>query len=117
MQGHKFSNDFNGDKTRRPGSILKLSEAAAEILTHPVAIEVAERILKRYCINYRIGSSTAIEILQGEKAQVLHRDDDFYPIRIPGMEFQISTMWALDDFTTDNGASCPARKTCARSRG
>jgi ectoine hydroxylase-related dioxygenase (phytanoyl-CoA dioxygenase family) len=104
-QGHKFANDFNGYKTRRLGSILKISEAAADILAHPLVMEVADRVLKRHCINYRIGSSTAIEILPGEKPQVLHRDDDFYPIRIPGVEFQISAMWALDDFTAENGAT------------
>ena len=68
-------------------------------------IEVADAVLKRHCINYRVGSSTAIEVHPGEKTQVLHRDDDFYPIRIPGVEFQISAMWALDEFTAENGAT------------
>jgi ectoine hydroxylase-related dioxygenase (phytanoyl-CoA dioxygenase family) len=68
-------------------------------------IEVANRVLKRHCECYRIGSSTAIEIQPGEVNQVLHRDDDFYPIRIPGVEFQIAAMWALDDFTLENGAT------------
>ncbi len=104
-QGHKFSNDFNGYKTRRLGGILGVSRAAAELLAHPLVLGVADRILKRHCTNYRIGSSTAIEILPGEKAQVLHRDDDFYPIRIPGVEFQISAMWSLTDFTQENGAT------------
>ena len=36
---------------------------------------------------------------------MLHHDDDFYPIRIPNVEFQISAMWALDDFTLENGAT------------
>ena len=104
-QGHRFANDFNGYKTLRLGAILALSRAAADLIAHPLVLGVADRVLKRHCVNYRIGSSTAIEILPGEKAQVLHRDDDFYPIRIPGVEFQISAMWALDDFTEENGAT------------
>ena len=36
---------------------------------------------------------------------MLHRDDDFYPIRIPSVEFQIAAMWALTDFTPENGAT------------
>ena len=68
-------------------------------------MEVADAILLRHCKNYRIGSCTAIEIHPGEKAQSLHRDDDFYPIQIPGVEFQISAMWAMDDFTVENGGT------------
>lgn len=104
-QGHKFANDFNGYKTLRLGGILGLSRAAADLIAHPLVMGVADRVLRRHCASYRIGSSTAIEILPGEKAQELHRDDDFYPIRIPGVEFQISAMWALDNFTLENGAT------------
>ena len=68
-------------------------------------MEVANAVLKPHCVNYRIGSCTAIEIHPGEADQVLHRDDDFYPIRIPNVEFQIAAMWALDDFTLENGAT------------
>jgi ectoine hydroxylase-related dioxygenase (phytanoyl-CoA dioxygenase family) len=104
-QGHRFANDFNGHKTLRLGGILSLSRAAADLLAYPLVMGVADRVLKRHCECYRIGSSTAIEIHPGETAQQLHRDDDFYPIRIPGVEFQISAMWALDDFTAENGAT------------
>jgi ectoine hydroxylase-related dioxygenase (phytanoyl-CoA dioxygenase family) len=104
-QGHKFSNDFNGYKTLRLSSILALSRASADVLAHPLVLGVADIVLKRHCKTYRIGSSTAIEILPGENAQVLHRDDDFYPIRIPGVDFQFSAMVALTDFTAENGAT------------
>ena len=35
----------------------------------------------------------------------MHRDGDFYPISIPGVEFQVQVMWALTDFTAENGAT------------
>ncbi|MDC0343691.1 MAG: phytanoyl-CoA dioxygenase family protein [Aestuariivita sp.] len=104
-QGHKFANDFNGYKTRRLGAVLGFSRASADILGHPLVMGVADLVLKRHCKTYRIGSSTAIEIHPGEKAQQLHRDDDFYPIRIPGVEFQFSAMVALTDFNEQNGAT------------
>lgn len=104
-QGLKFTNDFNGYKTRRLGGILALSRAAADILAHPLVLGVADHVLKEHCENYRIGSSTAIEIMPGEGDQMLHRDDDFYPIRVPGIEWQISAMVALTDFTAENGAT------------
>jgi len=105
QQGAKFQNDFNGYKTLRLSEILGISRSSAELIAHPRVIEVADAVLGPHCVNYRIGSCTAIEILPGEEAQVLHSDDGFYPIRIPGVEFQISAMWALDDFTAKNGAT------------
>ncbi len=104
-QGHKFQNDFNGYKTLRLSGVLGLSHASAELIAHPRVMEIADAVLRPHCESYRIGSCTAIEIHPGEKDQVLHRDDDFYPIRIPNVEFQISAMWPLDDFTLENGAT------------
>lgn len=105
QQGRRFSNDFNGYKTLRLGGILELSRASAELIGHCRVMDVADAVLKPHCENYRIGSCTAIEIHPGEADQVLHRDDDIYPIRIPNVEFQIAAMWALDDFTLANGAT------------
>ena len=110
-QGHRFQNDFNGYKTLRLGGILGLSTTSAELIAHPDVMNIADAMLLPHCENYRIGSCTAIEIHPGEKAQTLHRDDDFYPIPIPGVEFQISAMWALDDFTMENGATRVVTKT------
>lgn len=104
-QGAMFQNDFNGYSTLRLAGILALSRSAADTIAHPRVIEIADAVLRPHCECYRIGSSTGIEIHPGEADQVLHRDDDFYPIRIPGVEFQISAMWALDDFTLENGAT------------
>ncbi len=104
-QGASFQNDFNGYKTLRLGRILALSRSSVELIAHPLVTAIADTVLLRYCENYRIGSCTAIEILPGEGDQVLHRDDDIYPLRMPGVEFQISAMWPLDDFTLENGAT------------
>ena len=104
-QGERFQNDFNGYRTLRLSGILEISRTSAELIAHPRVMEVADGALRPHCTNYRIGSCTAIEILPGEEAQVLHSDDGFYPIKIPGVEFQISAMWALDDFTAQNGAT------------
>ena len=104
--GARFENDFNGYKTLRLSGLLEFSRSSAELIAHKRVMEIADAVLLRHCINYRIGSCTAIEILPGETAQVLHRDDDgLYPIRMPDVEFQISAMWALDDFTVENGAT------------
>jgi len=104
-QGSLDQNDFNGYKTLRVSGILGISRASVEMVGHPRVMEVADAILLPHCINYRIGSLTAIEIHPGEGDQILHTDDGIYPIRMPGMDWQISAMWALDDFTEKNGAT------------
>jgi ectoine hydroxylase-related dioxygenase (phytanoyl-CoA dioxygenase family) len=104
-EGRETENDFNGYKTLRVNSCLELSRASAELIGHRPMLEVIDRILLAFCLAYRIGSSTAIEIHPGEKAQRLHRDDVIYPIRLPGLELQVSVMWSLDDFTVENGAT------------
>ena len=97
--------DFNGYTTLRISRILNVSPTSADLVAHPRVIEVADAILLDHCKNYRIGSLTGIEIYPGETDQFLHVDDGIYPLRIPGVQFQVSAMWALDDFTEENGAT------------
>jgi ectoine hydroxylase-related dioxygenase (phytanoyl-CoA dioxygenase family) len=103
--GTAAQNDFNGYKTLRISSILKRSRRSADLIAHPRILEIADAILLAHCINYRIGSCTGIEIWPGEAPQRLHRDDGIYPIRMPGIEWQIAVNWALDDFTAENGGT------------
>ena len=68
-------------------------------------VRVADEILLPHCAAYQVGSMSAIELLPGESAQALHRDDSLYPIQNAGMEFQIGVMWVFDDFTEKNGGT------------
>jgi ectoine hydroxylase-related dioxygenase (phytanoyl-CoA dioxygenase family) len=104
-EGKGPQNDFNGYKTLRVSGILARSRSSAELIGHERLLEIADAILLPHCIAYRIGSTTGIEIWPGEGPQFLHRDDGIYPLRLPGMELQISTNWALTDFTLENGAT------------
>lgn len=104
-EGTREQGDFNGYTTLRIMGILARSRASADLIAHPKLLEIADAILLPHCLAYRIGSTTGIEIHPGETAQVLHRDDCIYPLRVPGMELQFSTNWALDDFTEENGAT------------
>jgi len=103
--GAKHQSDFYGYTTLRIYAVPGVSRASLDLIAHPRVLEVADGILNPHCDNYQLGSSAAIEIHPGEKDQELHRDDDIYPVRIPGVDFQISAMWALNDFTEVNGAT------------
>jgi len=97
---------FDGNSTLRSSyGLLGSAPGTAKLVDHDLVIEVANDILLPHCSSYNIGSMTAIEILPGESAQALHRDDSLYPIENAGMELLIGAMWALDDFTLENGGT------------
>jgi len=97
---------FDGNRTLRTGyGLLTNAPSAASLVDHDLVIEVANDILLPHCASYNIGSMTAIDILPGEAGQALHRDDSLYPIENAGMELLIGVMWALNDFTQENGGT------------
>ncbi len=102
-EGNEQMSDFNGYRTLRLNSVLARAPASAPLFVEATTIALADACLLKNCINYRIGSATAIEIWPGETAQELHRDAHCYSIEIPGVELQISALWALTDFTPENG--------------
>jgi hypothetical protein len=66
---YDFKTEFNGQNTLRVATILAVSRSTAELVAHPLVLEVADAILGPYCDNYRLNSSDAIEILPGEIPQ------------------------------------------------
>lgn len=112
-----FKSEFNGQDTLRAACTLARSRSAADLVAHPFVMEIADAILAPYCDNYRLNSSDAIEIYPGETAQVLHRDEEgLYPIINPDVEYQVSAMWALSDFTVENGATQLVLKSHRKNR-
>lgn len=105
LSGLKTKSDFNGSHTLRTNRVLSVAPSAAELVDHDMVVRVADEILLPHCATYQVGSLTAIEILPGESEQALHQDDSLYPIENAGMELQIGVMWALDDFTEENGGT------------
>lgn len=105
QQGRASVSDFNGYSTLRLACVLSHAPSSAALIAHPLVLKIANAVLLPHCLSYQVGSTTAIEIWPGETSQVLHRDDTIYPMRLPGMELQLSAMWALQNFTEENGAT------------
>jgi ectoine hydroxylase-related dioxygenase (phytanoyl-CoA dioxygenase family) len=94
-------NDFEGFATRRIYRLFGKTRAFDEWAIHPVVLGVLDAVLGP-C---QLSAPTGIQIGPGEPAQVLHRDDSIYPLPNPHADVVLNTMWALDDFTVDNGAT------------
>jgi ectoine hydroxylase-related dioxygenase (phytanoyl-CoA dioxygenase family) len=95
-------NDFEGFSTRRIYALFAKTRAFDALATHPLLLGVLDRVLGA---SYQLSAPTGIEIGPGEKAQGLHTDDGIYPLPRPHPEVVLNSMWALDDFTVDNGAT------------
>jgi len=95
-------NDFEGFSTRRVYALFGKVRGFDDVATHPTVLGVLDRILGAH---YQLSGPVGIDIGPGEVAQVMHRDDVVYPLAWPHQQVVLNTMWALDDFTVDNGAT------------
>jgi ectoine hydroxylase-related dioxygenase (phytanoyl-CoA dioxygenase family) len=98
---------FSGRRTRGTGSLIARSPGARELAAHPVVLGVCDQILGPNASSYQLHLTQVIDLGAGEPAQALHRDhwawDAFaFPA---GFEVEISTIWAMQDFTDVNGAT------------
>ncbi len=94
-------NDFEGFDTRRIYALFAKTRGFDELATHPLLLGVLDEVLQHYQLSGPVG----IDIGPGESAQGLHRDDVVYPVPWPHQQLVLNTMWARDDFTTENGAT------------
>ncbi|HOB49010.1 MAG TPA: phytanoyl-CoA dioxygenase family protein [Mycobacterium sp.] len=95
-------NPFEGHATQRVYSVLNKTRACDRIADHPRVLALLDRL---FLPNYLLSMLQVINILPGEQAQMLHTDDGFYPIPRPRKALGAATIWAIDDFTADNGAT------------
>lgn len=100
------NDDFVGRMTRRTGSLIPRSAASRELITHPLVLGTTADFLSKATV-YQLHLTQVISVLPGETHQPLHRDElawDFFPFPLD-YEVQCNTMWAMTDFTVENGAT------------
>jgi ectoine hydroxylase-related dioxygenase (phytanoyl-CoA dioxygenase family) len=94
-------NPFEGFGTQRIYALFAKTRVFDAAATHPLLLGVLDQVLGHCQLSAPVG----ICIGPGEKAQVLHRDDAIYPVPEPHPPLVVNTMWPLDEFTTENGAT------------
>ena len=98
--------DFSGRNTRRTGALVARSPAAREMVMDPLVVGTAGVVLS-HATSFQLHLTQVIAIGSGEPAQPIHRDQwafDFFSFPV-GYEVQCNTIWALTDFTEENGAT------------
>jgi ectoine hydroxylase-related dioxygenase (phytanoyl-CoA dioxygenase family) len=101
-EGPPGRNDFEGKRTQRVYTLVGRGTIFERLVEHPAVLSLVDELLLP---NYLLTASQAIAIAPGETPQPAHTDDSFYTIPRPRPAVSVSTMWAIDDFTEDNGAT------------
>jgi ectoine hydroxylase-related dioxygenase (phytanoyl-CoA dioxygenase family) len=102
MLGPCGRNAFEGRRTQRVYSVVCKTREVDALVEHPRILALLDRLLSP---NYLLSQAQVINILPGEDAQLLHHDDSGYRVPRPRAPLGAATVWALDDFTEDNGAT------------
>jgi ectoine hydroxylase-related dioxygenase (phytanoyl-CoA dioxygenase family) len=100
------SDEFAGRRTRRTGGLLLRSPTCRELVMHPLVLDAVRASLVD-ATSFHLHLTQIIAIGPGEPGQTIHRDQwafDFFPFP-KGYEVQCNTIWAMTDFTAENGGT------------
>jgi hypothetical protein len=95
-------NAFLGEHTRRVFNLLSHDPLFGSVPLQAELLGIAEKVLGRELL---LSSLTAIESHPGQDQQPLHADDGSIPLARPHPPLALVALWALTDFTDDNGAT------------
>jgi ectoine hydroxylase-related dioxygenase (phytanoyl-CoA dioxygenase family) len=99
--------DFAGRNTRRTGALLTRCPSSMAMVAHPLILDVVDRTLWSKKSTFQLHLTQSIAVGPDSPSQMLHRDHwcfDFFPFP-PEVDVEVSCIWALDDFTVENGAT------------
>ncbi len=98
--------DFAGRATRRTGALVARSPTCRQLVMHPLVLDTVGKALVG-ATNFQLHLTQVIAIGPGEAGQMIHRDQwayDFFSFP-QGFEAQCNTIWAMSEFTEENGAT------------
>ena len=93
---------FEGLKTVRINNLLVHDELFWTVPLQPEVLGLAERLLDRELL---LSSLCSLTLGPGQEAQPLHEDTQQIPLPRPRAPLAINAIWALSNFTSDNGAT------------
>lgn len=81
------------------------SGACREALQHKLVLKLCDGFLLPYCQRYQLHLTQVIRLRPGQGLQPIHRDRWAWGTHLAHVEPQLNTIWAVTDFTADNGAT------------
>ena len=98
--------EYDGRHTRRTGMLIARCPTSRQLIMHPTVVGTVGHFLD-HVTAVQLHLTQIIDIEPGETQQKLHRDQmafDFFPFP-DDYHVQCNTMWALTDFTIENGGT------------
>lgn len=95
-------NDFEGFRTRRIFNLIARGPRFRELVLNRAVLGAVEAILGE---GFLLSGTTSMHISPGETPQLLHPDDGMVTLPRPHPATMVTTLWALSDFTPENGAT------------
>jgi ectoine hydroxylase-related dioxygenase (phytanoyl-CoA dioxygenase family) len=92
---------FDGSLTKRVWAPLAATRCLDGAALDPLVLAVVEQVIGP---GAQFGNTVAIQVHSGQDAQVLHYEQGIYPLP-RDRDVMLTAIWALDDFTADNGAT------------
>ncbi len=99
------ADDFTGRATTRTGALVARSAQARDMVMHPMVVGAANEFLAPYCERIQLHLSQIIRLKPGQGKQLIHRDRWAWGRHLENLEPQFNTIWAITDFTEENGAT------------
>lgn len=115
----KCQGDFYGWETTRVGGLLSKAPIVQHLVLEPRILAIAEALLKPQCDCIQLNLTQATRVHPGERRQAPHRDEEMWPAEKSGQQWLLNVMWAVSDFTEENGATriWPRSHEAALDRG
>jgi ectoine hydroxylase-related dioxygenase (phytanoyl-CoA dioxygenase family) len=96
---------FMGFRTQRTARVIAKAPASVPLFIDPLVLGTVKHVLRNECYHPTLHHTEAVRIHPGQTPQNLHRDDTVYPFKHPCRPLQLTCLWAVSDFTLENGAS------------
>ena len=96
---------FSGTKTTRTGALIARSAKARDMVMNQKIVKCAETFLAPFCERIQLHLTQVINLKPGQGKQGIHRDRWAWGKRLHNLEAQFNTIWAMTDFTQNNGAT------------
>lgn len=97
--------DFTGRHTTRTGALVARSGMCRDMVMNEKILAAADDFLLPNCQRYQLHLTQVIRIKPGQPEQPVHRDRWAWGKYLQGVEPQLNTIWAMTDFTRENGAT------------
>lgn len=98
--------DFYPGDTRRVTALMYRSPTMRDLMMHPTVEQICDRHLLQNCNKWQLNVSAALEVGPGARDQILHREENLFPyFPLPRPNLILATMWAMSDFTVENGGT------------